>query len=172
MKLGVGIEQVAKAERELAQALFAVGERHRTDHDVFHMTRTLAKKESAHLDALARHAGRYGTSVGDRDASLPGRGNGSGRSGPAELLQSARDKGAKLLGRRPEPGLLLLGDLRELHLLAAGVSLDWVALAQGAQAAKDLDLLATVTECHDETLRTLKWTTYRLKEAAPQALTS
>jgi hypothetical protein len=162
MKLGLAIEQVAGAERELAEQLEIVGERHKTDHDVFHMTRTLAKREYAHLDALARHAGRYGTSVGDRD------GNGSD-GGP---LAAAREKAAQLLGRRPEAGLLLLHDLRELHLLAAGASLDWVALAQGAQAAKDTDLLATVTECHNETLQTLKWTTYRLKEAAPQVLTS
>jgi hypothetical protein len=159
MKLGLAIEQVASSERELAERLLAVGERHKTDHDVFHMTRTLAKKEHAHLDALARHGGRYGASI-DRDGSGPG------------TLGAAREKAAELLGRRPEPGLLLLRDLRELHLLAAGASLDWVALAQGAQAAKDAELLATVTECHDETLRTLKWTTYRLKEAAPQALTS
>jgi hypothetical protein len=165
MKLGLAIEQVAGAERELADGLLAAGERHKTDHDVFHMTRTLAKKERAHLDALARHAGRYGAEI-DRD------GNGSGRAGPAELLATAREKSAELLGRRPEPGLLLLRDLRDLHLLAAGASLDWVALAQGAQAAKDTDLLATVSECHEETLKTLKWTTYRLKEAAPQILTS
>ena len=159
MKLGLAIEQVASAERELAEHLIAAGERHKTDHDVFHLTKTLAKKERAHLHALARHAGRYGASV-DRDDS--------GHS----TLGAAREKAAGLLGRRPEPGLLLLRDLRELHLLAAGASLDWVALAQGAQAAKDTDLLDTVTECHNETLQTLKWTTYRLKEAAPQALTS
>jgi hypothetical protein len=160
MKLGLAIEQVAKSERELAEQLRTVGERHRTDHDVFHMTRTLAKKENAHLDQLAKHAGRYGTSVGDRNGSSPG------------MVAAAREKSAELPGRRPEPGLLLLGDLRELHLLAAGASLDWVALAQGAQAARDSALLETVKECHDETLRTLKWTTYRLKEAAPQVLTS
>jgi hypothetical protein len=162
VKLGLAIEQVASAERELAEQLAVVGERHETDHDVFHMTRTLAKRERAHLDALAKHAGRYGTSVGERS------GNGSD-GGP---LAAAREKAAQLLGRRPEPGLVLLHDLRELHLLAAGASLDWVALAQGAQAAKDTDLLATVTECHSETLQTLKWTTYRIKEAAPQVLTS
>jgi hypothetical protein len=163
VKLGLAIEQVAKAERELADELLAAGERHKTDHDVFHMTKTLAKKERAHLDELARHASRYGAEF-DRD--------GDGRAKPGELLASAREKGAELMGRRPEPGLLLLRDLRELHLLACGASLDWVALAQGAQAAKDTHLLETVTACHDETLRTLKWTTYRLKEAAPQALTS
>lgn len=148
MKLGVAIEQVAKAERELAQELSAVGQRHKTDHDVFHMTRTLAKRESANVDALATHAGRYEANV-DNPSS-------PGHSTPNE----------------EDSALALLHDLRRLHLLAAGASLDWVALAQGAQAAKDTDLLATVSECHGETLRTLKWTTYRLKEAAPQALTS
>ena len=164
MKLGLAIEHVAKAERELADELLAVGERHKTDHDVYHLTRTLAKMERGHLDALARHAGRYGAEL-NRD------GDGAGHSTAGGLVQAAREKSAELLGRRPEPGLLLLRDLRELHLLAAGASIDWVALAQGAQAAKDTELLKAVTECHDETLRTLKWTTYRLKEAAPQILT-
>jgi hypothetical protein len=59
-----------------------------------------------------------------------------------------------------------------VYLAASGVSIDWTVLAQGAQAAKDSELLAVVTECHAETLRQLKWATSRLKEAAPQALTS
>jgi len=147
MKLGLAIEQVASAERDLAEGLLKVGERHEADHDVFHMTRTLAKMERGHLDALAPHAGRYGAHV-DGDQPAPP------------------------LPERDDSSLQLLADLRHLHLLAAGASLDWVALAQGAQAARDTELLKTVTECHDETLRTLKWTTYRLKEAAPQILTS
>jgi hypothetical protein len=53
-----------------------------------------------------------------------------------------REKASELAGRRPEPGLLLLADLRHLHRVAAGVSLDWELLAQGAQAAKDSELLA------------------------------
>jgi hypothetical protein len=147
VKLGRAIEQVANSERELAAGLLAVRERHPDDQDVFHLAKTLAEKERAHIDALAPHSGRYDANVdgGEGEASLP----------------------------EPEdPALQLLSDLRQLHLLAAGASLDWVALAQGAQAAEDTELLAAVTECHDETLRTLKWTTYRLKEAAPQALTS
>jgi hypothetical protein len=147
VKLGLAIERVASAERDLAEQLLTVGERHRTDHDVFHMTRTLAKRERGHLDALAPHASHYGATL-----------DGHPTEGP---MPEAED-----------PGLQLLSDLRHLHLLAAGASLDWVALAQGAQAAKDTDLLAAVTECHNETLQTLKWTTYRLKEAAPQVLTS
>ena len=147
MKIGLAIEQVAKAERELVAGLLAARERHPDDQDIFHLTKTLADKERAHLETLAPHASRY-------DATLE-------RDEPPGSLPEADDG-----------SLQLLSDLRHLHLLAAGASLDWVALAQGSQAAKDNELLAAVTECHDETLRTLKWTTYRLKEAAPQALTS
>jgi hypothetical protein len=162
MKIGAAIKELAAAERELADRLTAVGERHRTEHDVYHVTTTLARIERGHKDALARHAARY-------DVELDVAGGGSASS---TLVQTAREKGAELLGRRKEPGLLLLRDLRELHVLAAGVSLDWVALGQGAQAARDTELLDAVTHCHSETLRTLKWTTGRLKEAAPQALTT
>jgi hypothetical protein len=109
MKLGLAIGQVASAERELAGELLAVGERHRSDHDVFHLTKTLAGMELGHLAALAPHARRYGIEV-DRDGDDPC------PSGPGTT----------------EPALQLLHDLRELHLLAAGVSLDWVALGQGA----------------------------------------
>ena len=147
MKLDAAIQQVARAERELAEELLAVGERHQDEQDIFHLTKTLAKKERSHVDALSGHATRYGAGL-----------DGDGR------VRADAEYG--------DPALLLLSDLRRLHVLAAGTSLDWVALAQGAQAAKDLDLLATVTECRDEALQTLKWTTYRLKEAAPQALTS
>jgi hypothetical protein len=149
VKLGGAIEQVANAERDLVAALLAARERHPDDQDIFHLTKTLADKESAHLEALAPHASRYDAALGE----------------------DAPDAAAGL-PEADDPSLQLLGDLRHLHLLAAAASLDWVALAQGAQAAKDNELLATVSECHDETLRTLKWTTYRLKEAAPQALTS
>jgi hypothetical protein len=84
----------------------------------------------------------------------------------------AREKASEISGRRPEPGLLLLRDLRTLHLLYAGASINWVILGQGAQAAKDEALLAVVSECHPQTLRGMKWTVTRLKTAAPQVLTS
>jgi hypothetical protein len=162
VKIGAAIARLADAERELADQLLAVGDRHRGDHDIHHLTSTLAGMERGHVDALAFHAPRYDVElepVGERPAT-------------ARVAAAAREKGAALVGRRPEPGLLLLFDLRELHVLAAGVSLDWVALGQAAQAARDTVLLETVTAAHTETLRTLRWTTHRLKEAAPQVLTS
>jgi hypothetical protein len=163
MKIGLAIEQLAAAEAELADELVDVGDRHKTDHDVFHLTKTLAKMERGHLDSLAPHAKRYEAEIESSGEDAPG---------SSRPVRTALETGARLAGRRSEPALLLLRDLRKLHLLAAGVSLDWVALGQAAQTAKDSDLLDAVSTCHPQTLKTLKWTTYRLKEAAPQALTS
>ena len=57
-------------------------------------------------------------------------------------------------------------------MLASKVSINWVILGQGAQAAKDRELLQAVTQCHPGTLRTLKWTTTMVKVVSPQVLTS
>jgi hypothetical protein len=57
-------------------------------------------------------------------------------------------------------------------LLASQASIDWTVLGQGTQAVKDGELLALVNECHTDQLRALKWATTRIKEAAPQTLTS
>jgi hypothetical protein len=83
-----------------------------------------------------------------------------------------RNKASELVGRRPEPGLLLLADLRHLHRVAAGVSLDWELLGQGAQAAKDSELLALTKRCHPQALRQMRWANAMLKVLAPQVLAS
>ena len=54
---------------------------------------------------------------------------------------------------------------------AAGVSLDWELLAQGAQAAKDAELQELASRCHPQTLRQLKWANAMLKVLSPQILT-
>ena len=161
MKIDLAITEVGKAEAELADLLLRVGERHRVDHDVFHMSRTLAAKSRESLLALTDAAARY-------DVALD-----LGAGEPSDGVRTAlREKSSELLARRPQAALLLLRDLREVHLRAAAASIDWVILGQGAQAVRDEVLLATVTERHPFALKTLKWTTTRLKEAAPQVLSS
>jgi hypothetical protein len=160
VKVDLAIERTAEAERELAEELLQVGGRHSAEHDVFHITRTRAEVAQANLERLSRAAARYGTAV-DREPSAGG-----------GVIGTVREKTSELLGRRPEAGLLLLADLEQLHLRAARASLAWTALAQAAQAAKDRELLSIASECHPETLRTLRWTTQKVKEAAPQALAS
>jgi hypothetical protein len=159
VKIGLAIRDVRDAEAALGHELGRIGERHRADHDVFHLSRTLIKLHHANLEALAPFGERYGTSVDPADAE--------GGEGP---LARARERMSELTGRRPEAGLLLLLDLRRLHLLYAEASVNWVLLGQGAQAVRDAELLAVVDQCHTQTLRGMKWTLTRLKTAAPQVL--
>lgn len=163
MKLGLAIREVRDAEQTLAQQLNRLGERHKADHDVFHLTETLQRIAHANLERLAPHGERYGTDIDPADAPAE---HGSG------LLEKAREKSSELIGRRPEPGLLLLRDLRTLHLVYAEASINYVILAQGAQAARDAGLLDAVSQCHAQTLRGMNWTVTRIKTAAPQVLTS
>jgi hypothetical protein len=159
MKLDLAIAAVVDTEMALAERLRTLGERHKADHDVYHLTRTLRIIATDNLDALAPFAERYGAEP-------------SSTKHDNRLLGRAREKASEVLGRRPEGGLLLLRDLRELHLLYAAASIDWVILAQGAQAAQHAELLKAVTHAHAQTLRGLKWTVTRIKTAAPQVLTS
>lgn len=149
MKLGVAIRDVRDSEIALAEQLDAVGQRHKADHDVHHVTQALQRHARANLEALATVADRYDADVDPEDAPEE---HGGGSSS--------------------DDGLLLLRDLRRLHLAYAEASINWVVLGQGAQAARDAGLLDVVSRCHPQTLRGMKWTVTRLKEAAPQALTS
>jgi hypothetical protein len=130
MTIDAAVAAVRDGERALIDALGAVGERHRDDHDIFHISRMLIRLHEANLEALG--------------------GGGAG--------ESFADGGS------------LLADLRALHLLYAQASIDWVILGQGAQAVRDAALLETVSRCHPETLRGMKWTVTRIKLAAPQVL--
>lgn len=187
MKIGLAIQQTRSAEQDLAKELERVGERHKTDQEVYHLTRTLADTSRRNAQTIAHFQERYpvsgGTQEGEEEPGLFGKlrekgadlvesvsgGSEGGRSG---LLDATREKGAEIVGRRPEAGLLLLRDLRELYTLASEASINWVILGQGAQAAKDAELLQATKECHPETLRTLKWANTMLKNVSPQVLTS
>lgn len=177
MKIGLAIQQVRSAEKDLADELHRVGERHKTDHEVYHVTKKLEKMSRSHVEELARYDDRY------RVSAAPGGGQQGGQSGRSgllgslwekgsDLLETAREEGSELVGQRPESGLLLLRDLRKLSILAAEVSVNWVILGQGAQAAKDGELLGTVKECHAQNLRQMKWANTMIKHIAPQVLTS
>jgi hypothetical protein len=154
----MAIRDVHEAETELHRELLALGERHQVDHDVFHLTRTLAQWSAANIAALAPHGERYGV---DLDAEP---------DGSSSLMAALRETGSQLIGRRPEGGLLLLRDMRTLYLAACEASIDWVVLGQGAQGAHDQELLSVVSRCHPQTLRTVRWATTKLKESAPQVL--
>ncbi|MGI5171589.1 hypothetical protein ACQEU3_45315 [Spirillospora sp. CA-253888] len=70
------------------------------------------------------------------------------------------------------PGLVLLRDLRTVHLRAAEVPLGWVMIAQAAQAGEKGDLLALAQRCRPYTLRQMRWATAFIKQASAQILLS
>ena len=160
MKLHLALRELHRSENSLAADLLKVADRHKVDHEVHHVARDLARWSQQHVHELAEIGERYGVRLKDDPCDDSG------------LLAAVRSKASELVGGRPEPGLLLLADLRHLHRVAAGVSLDWELLGQGAQAAKDSELLALTTRCHPQSLRQMRWTNAMLKTLSPQVLAS
>ena len=148
-------------ERDLELDLLAAAERHRAEHEFHHVATDVARWSREHatrLAALGRHRGL--DLSGPRDHPSPG------------ALAALREKASQALGRRPETGLVLLHDLRDLHLAAVGNSLHWEMLAQAAQATRDGRLLELVSACHPQTLRQMRWTNTMIKVLSPQLLVS
>jgi hypothetical protein len=153
------LSELYRSERKLVRNLDALAARHNADPGVWHVAADLAGWSRNHLreiDAAAQE-------IDLRLVRWPHR-----NSFTAPLQRRL----GKRLGQRPEPGLLLIMDLRRLHRLAAGVSLDWELLAQAAQAQKDERLLALTQRCHPESLRQMRWANAQLKELSPQILTT
>ena len=161
MRLGMALKELHEAETELAEEFRTVGERHAAEHDVYHVCATMAKQCHAHAEQLRPAAARYDEELPEQDPPEPGEG----------LLAGLRRKGSELTGRQPPAGVLLLRDLRRLYLMAQECEIDWVLVGQGAKAARDRELLETVTECMEQTAVQVKWLKTRIKEAAPQTLT-
>ncbi|MFF8816188.1 hypothetical protein [Streptomyces pactum] len=147
-------------ERRLARQLTAVAEHHRAEHEVHHVATDLARWSREHADRLAEAGHDRG-----HPAEAP-------EEHPPSPLTALREGAAHALGDRPDPGLLLLWDLRKLHLSASGNSLYWEMLAQAAQAAHDGELLQLASRCHPQTLRQMKWTNTMMKVLSPQVLTT
>lgn len=160
MKLGLAIRELHRSEGGLAKDLVKLAERHAVEHEVHYVALDLARWSRDHVRALASAGRAYDVQLSEEAPSS---------FGPMAALRTTV---AELSGRRPEPGVLLLADLRRLHREVAGVSLDWELLAQGAQAVKDTDLLEVASRCHPQTLRQLKWTNAMLKVLSPQVLAS
>jgi hypothetical protein len=160
MKTGLeyALRRVHHGESELADQLTRAAEKHRSDHEVHHVSLDLAGWSRLNVAALAEAAQGYGIELsGEADEPGPVR----------RLLDSAA-------GRMPgkAPGLVLLEDLRDLYLAASETSLAWEMLAQHAQARRERDLLELTSRCHPQTLRQLRWVNTMIKTLSPQVLAS
>jgi len=160
MKFGLVLEEMHRSENDLAHHLLIISERHKVDHEIYHLARDLARWSQQHVRDIAAMGKNYGLDLDPEPRGEMG------------LMETIREKGSEMVGRRPETGMLLLRDLRELYLKACGVSADWELLAQAAQGKKDKDLLALAEKCHPQTIRQMKWANGKLKESATQVLVS
>ncbi|SEE34161.1 hypothetical protein SAMN05216532_7832 [Streptomyces sp. 2231.1] len=149
-----------RGEKHLARELQLVADRHRTDHEVHHVATDLARWSEEHALRLAQAAHDQGLDLDDSSGTSSG------------VLAELRRKAAEAVGHRPEPGLLLLRDLRALHLDATENSLHWEMLAQVAQATRNDALLTLASECHPQTLRQIRWTNTMIRNLSPQILAS
>ncbi|KHL01431.1 hypothetical protein [Sinomonas humi] len=161
MKIGLALEELHRSEAELAHELLKISERHKVDHEIFHLAKDLARWSQQHVRDIAEIGKDYGQDHLDPEAGT--------KHGPVDAIV---EKGSELIGRMSSPALLLLRDLREVYMKAAGVSVDWELLAQAAQGIKHRDLLALAQKDHPETLRQMRWANGKLKESATQILVS
>jgi hypothetical protein len=160
MKLDMAIEELHRSENELYTVLLSMSDRHKVDHEVFHVTRDMARWSERHVAELAAAGREFGLELEPEARHVAG------------LIEGLQQKAAEMMGRRSAPGLLLLADLRHLYREASGTSLDWELLAQGAQGAKKKELLDLAERCHPQTLRVARWAESHLKVASPQVLAS
>jgi hypothetical protein len=160
VKLDLAIEELHRSENELYTVLLSMSDRHRVDHEVFHVTRDMATWSAQHVAELTAAGQEFGLDLDPEAEHVAG------------LLEILRQKASELTGRRSAPGMLLLADLRHLYREASGTSLDWELLAQGAQGARKKELLDLAERCHPQTLRVARWAESHLKVASPQVLAS
>jgi hypothetical protein len=160
MKLDMAIEELHRSENHLVTVLTSMSDKHKADHEVFYVCRDMAKWSREHVADLARVGTDFGLELDPEASEDP------------SLLASMKQRASELVGRRSAPGLLLLADLRHLYREAAGTSVDWELLAQGAQGAKEKELLDLAERCHPESLRQARWANAHLKVTSPQVLAS
>lgn len=157
-KVGAAIKELHRSENDLAGALLHVSDRHEVDHEIFYVARDIARWSQEHVRELARVGRDYGVELDETPED------------EATLLARMKQRAAELTGRHHEATLLLLADLRHIHRVAAGVSLDWEVLAQTAQAMQDTELLGLAQDCHPQTLRQMRWANSKVKETAAQIM--
>ncbi|OQR59656.1 hypothetical protein B6E66_33730 [Streptomyces maremycinicus] len=157
----IALRTLHHGEDSLTGDLTALAERHRDEHEIHHVASDIARWSSEHVQRLADAAAHHGFDL----------------SGPPE---DSCEVPLVTIGRRPsapaghptDPGLVLLWDLRDVHLAATYNSLHWEMLAQAARASHDARLLTLASSCHPRTLRQMRWTNTMIKNLSPQALTS
>jgi len=158
MKIGAVLQDLHHDEAELARTLVRIADKHRADHEVFHLGHDLAAWSMRHVREIAAIAERFGQHLDPEPSeSVP-------------VVDSARRWLAERGGRSSEVELVMVRDLREVYLRASSVLTDWEMVGQAAQAIVDDELLELAKRCQAETKRQATWANAKIKESSTQAL--
>jgi hypothetical protein len=148
MHLGHYLRLLHVAEDNLASAFREVADRYADEADVHVLGGRLAQQCETHASRLEPFARRYSEQAPDGPERLHTELFGGARGGPLGLLR----------------------DLHDLYLTACECDIVWTLVGQGAQGARDDELLDVTRECEQETATQLLWLKTRMKQAAPQTL--
>lgn len=155
-KTGLLLAQLHDAETDLAAEYRAIADRHAAEHGLYYLGRTLASQCDDHAETVRTISGKFGKVLSEP----------AGTETLHNVMAGIRRKSSELLSRRPEPGLLLLRDLRQLYLMAEEAGIRWLALGQVAQAIPDRQLLGQVIALRKQTLTQIKWLKTRIRKPA------
>ena len=148
MHLGHYLSLVHQSALELSAAFSEVGGHHADEPDVRVECNVFHHQSDRHARLLQPFVDRYGAEAVDEPDRLHRTLFDGARSGPLGLLR----------------------DLHDLYLMTCECDISWTIVAQGAQGARDRDLLHAVHACAPETALQMSWLRSRMKQAAPQAL--
>ncbi len=161
--IGRQLSRLCETEQGLADEFRRVAERHAAEADLAHNCELLARQCAANVDLLSPHLERYACQRPSNESGRPGV-NRIGRG-------IVRRKVAGTSPRQREPRLTLLDDLGNLYLAIAAADLSWIQVGQAAQALRDSDLLATVSQRSEQTTTQWRWLKTQINQLAPQTLT-
>src|SRR3954451_13721560 len=102
-KVGAAIEELHRAENDMAASLLNLSDQQKADHEVFYVARDIARWSQEHVRRLAEIGRDYGLDLDPEPED------------EQSLLARLKQKGAELTGRYHEPGLLMLESLRHIH---------------------------------------------------------
>ena len=124
MKVGQVLHELHRSENDLAHKLLHGSERHKVDHEIYHLGRDLARWFHYLVREIAEIGKNYGQDLDPQPEGEPG------------LTEKLREKSSELIGRRSNAALLMLIDLRKVCTMASGVSADREMLARAAQGPR------------------------------------
>lgn len=158
MKIGTVLAAVHESEATLYQDLLALSQRYANEHEIHHVAKDVAQWSRNHIKDIAAIATDYGQVL---DSDVPD---------VRTFKHAAKQSHNATPGIDKPAGLGLLWELRDIHMSASGISMQWTMLSQAAQALRKSGLSEMVKKCQAETDRQVTWAKAQIKQLSAQTL--